>query len=483
MLTGQPATSGVSPASDDVVNGSAASVNAVDQSQSSLRLDVPGSARPSAGELLKGATIPSHEVEALDQWYENLQKYDSTLQDMAKASVDVKFKEELGTIEQWFKLLSEAERTAAIYSLLHISTPLQVTFYIAVLQQMARSESVSTLQASMDSRLKSKQATKGVRPPSLNLPDMGVPAAPQFTAPSSNPRFVDTPAPSAGGTNPAFPIKEDKESGKTPQASPAVNVSTPTSKPARAPVKRPLGRTPNSALSLAGFNQTNPFNVIGAMGLSTEAQVLAVQMVMNGIVNPARATPASLSLSSPKNAASKGPNWRAPVSARYPGSALRSAALKTGGLNSSGLKSGMMSAGIEGLSETPKPEDVDPELLKDVPAWLKSLRLHKYTAAFDGLTWEDMVVLDEAALESRGIPTQGARKRLLRTFENVRRKMGMEPMNAPSAYPPTAATSAFPPSALAKEFFPDSSESLTPTSAYPPSALPSEDPAVPRTFV
>jgi hypothetical protein len=73
---------------------------------------------------------------------------------MAEASVDAKFKEELGTIEQcvylsflcarWtktagpgFKVLSEAERTAALYTLLQHSNQGQIRFLIAVLQQMA----------------------------------------------------------------------------------------------------------------------------------------------------------------------------------------------------------------------------------------------------------------------------------------------------------------------------------------------------------
>lgn len=57
-----------------------------------------------------------HPAEALDQWFENLQNYEATLvrfhasnshaqltlpqEDMAAASLDVNFKEELGAIEQ-----------------------------------------------------------------------------------------------------------------------------------------------------------------------------------------------------------------------------------------------------------------------------------------------------------------------------------------------------------------------------------------------
>ncbi|KAG5220344.1 Protein VTS [Salix suchowensis] len=82
------------------------------------------SARPTS-ELLGSAGMgmfQTPEAEALDQWFENLQSYEATLEDMAAASLDINFKEELSAIEQWFKVLSEAERTAALYSLLQHST-------------------------------------------------------------------------------------------------------------------------------------------------------------------------------------------------------------------------------------------------------------------------------------------------------------------------------------------------------------------------
>jgi len=104
------------------------------------------------------------ESEAIDQWFENLQNYEETLEEMAAASLDVNFKEELSAIEQCkhlrpitvdayltctcsegFKVLSEAERTAALYSLLQQSTQVQIRFFITVLQQMARSDPMTAL--------------------------------------------------------------------------------------------------------------------------------------------------------------------------------------------------------------------------------------------------------------------------------------------------------------------------------------------------
>lgn len=53
-------------------------------------------------------------------------------------------------------------------------------------------------------------------------------------------------------------------------------------------------------------------------------------------------------------------------------------------------------------------------LLSDVPNWLRSLRLHKYTTNFEGSRWQEMVLLDEAGLESKGVAAVGARRKLLK---------------------------------------------------------------------
>lgn len=84
-------------------------------------------------------------AEAIDKWFEDLHHYEATLEEMGTASLDKAFKEELGAIEQWFSVLSEAERTAALYSLLQTCTPVQNRFFSTVLQQMARLDPMSQL--------------------------------------------------------------------------------------------------------------------------------------------------------------------------------------------------------------------------------------------------------------------------------------------------------------------------------------------------
>ncbi|KAG0044445.1 hypothetical protein BGZ83_010339, partial [Gryganskiella cystojenkinii] len=110
-----------------------------------------GGGRP-ASEILPQGHHPFHnnnfqspEAEAIDKWFEDLSHYEQTLEEMAVVSLDMVFKDELSTIESWFRVLSEAERTAALYSLLQHSSQVQIRFFITVLQQMAKKDPVGAL--------------------------------------------------------------------------------------------------------------------------------------------------------------------------------------------------------------------------------------------------------------------------------------------------------------------------------------------------
>lgn len=76
---------------------------------------------------------------AAQQWIADIDQYETTLEEMAAATLDQDFKDELSAIEQWFRVLSEPERTAALYALLQQTTQVQIRFFIQVLQQMAKS--------------------------------------------------------------------------------------------------------------------------------------------------------------------------------------------------------------------------------------------------------------------------------------------------------------------------------------------------------
>ncbi|KAK7023055.1 hypothetical protein R3P38DRAFT_2957298 [Favolaschia claudopus] len=566
----------------------------------SPRLAGGGGARPTSELVGSAGLYQTPEAEALDQWFENLQNYEATLEDMAAASLDVNFKEELSAIEQWFKVLSEAERTAALYSLLQHSTQVQIRFFITVLQQMARSDPMTALLSpavggSMQAQMEAKLAS--LKSPGLKS---GLPASPttrNFNQAANNRQsLVEPPTPSSflspesavigqpgdaastlaqqraklkaanaahrisapimpstgdrntwgtGGlgqvqeTNrPASPSTGEDKAGRpksteftgrplaqqeatvpahSTSESWASMVTTPLpmfGKPepkeaAKAEWKTPGGipgvpRMGDPTIHRRGArpqqenmydDNGNPMNVRGnmnqqnwrgatspglpgnasnrfgsddgsgaggrsndgrgngmnglgngmggfgmgmgmnnpngmgmnpfagvnmnmlAMGISPETQLLAAQMAQAQMAAAASGGAFGMGMG-PGGAGWLGMQQgqgggmnrmmmgRGPTSARTPKSATSSR---------------------DGSNATPKGEDdVDPALLNDIPAWLRSLRLHKYTPNFDGMRWQDMVIMDEAALEAKGVAALGARRKMLKTFEIVRKKLGIE---------------------------------------------------------
>lgn len=411
---------------------------------------------PASGQA-NGAPVPA--VEGFDRWIKDFQKYESILNEMAKVSADTKFKDELDTIEKWFKVLNEPERTTALYTLLQHSTQDQLRFFVAVSQQMIRPQE-SKPSPVVEPQVRPKLGKLSFRPPSLNIPDLESPLTPTpVTAKESA-----TDEQSHHSLLAQAVMNREAQSQVTPSVEGNWSnlVNTPMipmfQKDKNTKDTKPL----SSTASLPGFPGINPYtlNMLANAGLSAEAQVLAAQLVMSGLVQPTGLA----AQSSVKPKKPQAPSWRTPTSARYPASAL-GGFRPSSGLKSSGLKSSGLTAPQTPLSamDSPREEEFDPEMLKDIPGWLRSLRLHKYTSAFDGLTWEQMVVLDDATLEAKGVAALGARRRLLRTFEHVRKRMGME---EPSSATPT--TSAIPTGAAFKTA---SEAEQLPHSALPRSKL------------
>lgn len=75
--------------------------------------------------------------------------------------------------------------------------------------------------------------------------------------------------------------------------------------------------------------------------------------------------------------------------------------------------------GRRGSSKPPE-DPTDPSLLQDIPSWLRSLRLHKYTENLKDMNWIELVELDDKALEERGVNALGARRKMLKVFEQVK---------------------------------------------------------------
>jgi hypothetical protein len=75
--------------------------------------------------------------------------------------------------------------------------------------------------------------------------------------------------------------------------------------------------------------------------------------------------------------------------------------------------------GRRGSSKPPE-DPTDPSLLQDIPSWLRSLRLHKYTDNLKDMNWTELIELDDKALEDRGVNALGARRKMLKVFEQVK---------------------------------------------------------------
>jgi hypothetical protein len=58
--------------------------------------------------------------------------------------------------------------------------------------------------------------------------------------------------------------------------------------------------------------------------------------------------------------------------------------------------------------------------VSDIPGWLRSLRLHKYTPLFEHDQWKEFIRLTDEQLQARGVVALGARRKMLKVFEQVR---------------------------------------------------------------
>ncbi|KAE8585870.1 hypothetical protein XENTR_v10021486 [Xenopus tropicalis] len=62
--------------------------------------------------------------------------------------------------------------------------------------------------------------------------------------------------------------------------------------------------------------------------------------------------------------------------------------------------------------------------MKDVPTWLKSLRLHKYASLFSQISYEEMMILTEQHLESQNV-TKGARHKIALSIQKLRERQSV----------------------------------------------------------
>jgi len=66
------------------------------------------------------------------------------------------------------------------------------------------------------------------------------------------------------------------------------------------------------------------------------------------------------------------------------------------------------------------PDQIELESLEDIPTFLRSLRLHKYAPAFEGMNWKQIIRLENDELLKRGVTALGARNKMLKVFDLIR---------------------------------------------------------------
>lgn len=505
------------------------------------------------------------------QWIADIDQYETTLEEMAAATLDQDFKDELSAIEQWFRVLSEAERTAALYALLQQTTQVQIRFFIQVLQQMGKNHPMSGVlspanfdkdpmsnrlsdamnKLSVDSTRNSvarapiSQGAKrqsGLDASTINMmfPDAAAAIATEkakFTQqtgnqPPSNRNSTAVAADGdANGQLPTSPWGSGDASRAKPAAGPApmgqfaapsIGAGMRSPRPGHIPsnsqiqnttlsasdkpggelgVASPFGgpsggnwasmvntpMAPNfpqqqggqadmlanaTAMKLAAMSTVNNrfalddvrkyrrtrSNDNGQLPMSPgmipstnvvmvdehgrvlgRDQILALQSQQQQLSFNNRSRPNSPGIALQQAAAAGfgGMAFASPQAGNFMlGNALNplSGGLAPVGMGNFGMgglapegylsdhsdmNRGRSPRGRRGSSKPPE-DPTDPTLLQDIPAWLRSLRLHKYTDNLKDMRWVDLIELDDKQLEDRGVNALGARRKMLKVFEQVK---------------------------------------------------------------
>ncbi|KAL0092857.1 hypothetical protein J3Q64DRAFT_1695353 [Phycomyces blakesleeanus] len=443
-------------------------------------------ARP-VSEILRPGNYASPETEALDRWFEDLLEYERNLEAMASASVDPKYKEEIQHVDQWFCYLNEAERTAAIYSLLQHSSQVQIRFFITVLQQMNNKDPVDALlsPAHPEKSDMQTQMTSAMAKAEYEASQKLLSVLPYQTGnvvsrpPGANRRALDRHSFALGDTEeynrllgglagpdflsprtPSFPRLDD------PSRLRPVGSSSSSVNGQQQQQQRTLGGgRPRSVIEgdMSLFNNDWGFNgaglVPGRTSRPKSADITNWSFDIDSSDWPltsSRTTPDDKTfrrrtmqpsipavLETDEQQANivlsmydgKEP---VPVFAQHipytnnttflnPKDSHRDAEPdytsdhSDASTLSSKYKKKAFSLG-QRLSKDKKQhvDTVDLQLLQDIPAWLRSLRLHKYNPIFETWKWQEMVKLNDEALSEKGVSALGARRKMLKVFEQVK---------------------------------------------------------------
>ena len=301
----------------------------------------------------------SKEALAIDSWFEDLNSYEDTLEKMANTKLDPDFAKELDAIDLWFQSITEYEKTASIYSLLPHLNKVQIRFLMRMMQNQ------------LESKL---ELTPGIQHLTVDkLSPIGSDAGRLFSRHS----FSSSKDKGLEETKSLFSSSLHIDSDKSEKSIKSISSIPPPGL--------------SSASSLHDFSSSfssteHPFSFAQAAKLS--------------------ASPAK----------------KVDIESKYKSEFARN---EFSSDRFEVKKSKPVYSVITPLTGSRlNPElTIDWNILEDVPAWLKSLRLHKYTPLFKGMHWKEIIMLDDEVLQEKGVAALGARRKMLKTFAHIQEEM------------------------------------------------------------
>ncbi|KAJ2718573.1 Flap-structured DNA-binding and RNA-binding protein [Coemansia sp. Benny D115] len=449
--------------------------------------------RPASEIFFANAQHPLPKAKHVDRWFESLSQFEEMLEEMAEVSLDPVFKDELNAIDQWFSVVSEAERTAALYSLMQHCSDLQVRFFITILQQMLKMDIDTAADEDDESAEAKGRHSIAVQGAYANQP-VGAPQMPAVAAGAAAAAAGFGEPRRGGGNGLGAQARPKSTSQDAAEASWRVSRSIPPGDHlgiGAVGSRRGSGvlgqhQTPRASVDMepkdfrwSSLTETmEPFdNMSGEPGTSALTHMLEANMHRTSGIAARRSVSSRLSIAvkSPRdtmqlqsaqqhqqqqqqqqqlaatlaqmtlgsqyqqqpqqprsqyaalmaNSPQLMPHHGMPAygSRQAPpgyhsnaGSAANSAA--TTPVRTAFPRNVQASQSPAG----PKPQPdapVDLALVRDIPAWLRSLRLHKYTECFADMDWTAVVALNDEQLQAKGVAALGARRKMLKVFEAV----------------------------------------------------------------
>ncbi|KAA8913337.1 hypothetical protein TRICI_003225 [Trichomonascus ciferrii] len=404
--------------------------------------------------------------QAAEKWLADLELYQSTLEEMATVSLDKNFKDELSSIEQWFSWLSVGERTAALYALLQQTTPVQIRFFITVLQNFANKDPISAIlsptaaerdplqrdqlsqahaqaaqaHAQVQQQLQQQQqqaaaavaaATQQPMSPNLRVPE--TPENPMFKpSPLNNTSYhrQSLQPPRSPWTN-SHEINRPKSatdmSRQQQQQEASSGLQNQLKTPAGKTHTKSYSQTPQDFNYMPGeapsassaswasmmntpasnFNSPQPQKVNNEIVNSTAMKMAALSTVNGRVVlddvKKHRRKHHIIGDFDPDNDLGLGVSVPTATAQQQQPSSAQSTPEKT-----------------RTPSKSKEVNYTDINLLQDIPSWLRSLRLHKYTDNLKDLEWKQLITLSDEDLQNRGVNALGARRKMLKIFDQIK---------------------------------------------------------------